>query len=66
MVEEARKRPHLKVMCGFSRRFDDSYRDAMAKVQQGLIGRPTILRSQTCDKHDPSGPSTARLSVPAY
>lgn len=24
-------------------------------MQQGLIGRPTILRSQTCDKHDPSG-----------
>ncbi|KAH0039709.1 NAD(P)-binding protein, partial [Aureobasidium melanogenum] len=21
----------------------------------GLIGRPTIIRSQTCDKHDPSG-----------
>lgn len=55
MVTEARKRPHLKVMCGFSRRFDDSYRDAYNKMQQGLIGRPSILRSQTCDKHDPSG-----------
>jgi myo-inositol 2-dehydrogenase/D-chiro-inositol 1-dehydrogenase len=42
-------------MCGFSRRFDDSYRDAYGKVEKGLIGRPTILRSQTCDKHDPSG-----------
>ena len=42
-------------MCGFSRRFDDSYRDTYAKLQDGLIGRPTILRSQTCDKHDPSG-----------
>lgn len=55
VVEAAKKRPHLKVMCGFSRRFDDSYRDAYNKVEQGLIGRPTILRSQTCDKHDPSG-----------
>jgi myo-inositol 2-dehydrogenase/D-chiro-inositol 1-dehydrogenase len=42
-------------MCGFSRRFDDSYRDAYRKTEQGLIGRPSILRSQTCDKHDPSG-----------
>lgn len=25
VVEEAQKRPHLKVMCGFSRRFDDRY-----------------------------------------
>ncbi|OCL13498.1 NAD(P)-binding protein [Glonium stellatum] len=55
VVEAAKKRPHLKVMCGFSRRFDDSYRDAYNKVEQGLIGRPSILRSQTCDKHDPSG-----------
>ena len=42
-------------MCGFSRRFDDSYRDAYKKTYQGLIGRPSIIRSQTCDKHDPSG-----------
>jgi predicted dehydrogenase len=42
-------------MCGFSRRFDDSYRDAHAKMEQGAIGRPSIIRSQTCDKHDPSG-----------
>lgn len=55
VVTEARKRPHLKVMCGFSRRFDESYRDAYQKTEQGLIGRPTVLRSQTCDKHDPSG-----------
>lgn len=55
MVEEAKKHPHLKVMCGFSRRFDESYRDAYNKMQNGLIGRPTVIRSQTCDKHDPSG-----------
>ncbi|KAF2475053.1 NAD(P)-binding protein [Lindgomyces ingoldianus] len=55
VVEAARKRPHLKVMCGFSRRFDESYRDAHQKYEQGLIGRPSIFRSQTCDKHDPSG-----------
>jgi predicted dehydrogenase len=42
-------------MCGFSRRFDESYRDAHSKMEQGLIGRPSVVRSQTCDKHDPSG-----------
>lgn len=42
-------------MCGFSRRFDASYRDAWAKMDAGLIGRPTIFRSQTCDMLDPSG-----------
>lgn len=42
-------------MCGFSRRFDDSYRDAGNRIANGDIGRPCIIRSQTCDKHDPSG-----------
>jgi myo-inositol 2-dehydrogenase/D-chiro-inositol 1-dehydrogenase len=42
-------------MCGFSRRFDSSYRDAYQKMQSGLIGRPSVLRSQTCDVLDPSG-----------
>ena len=42
-------------MCGFSRRFDDSYGDAYQKVGEGLIGKPSIFRSQTCDKWDPSG-----------
>ena len=41
-------------MCGFSRRFDESYRDAWSKMDAGLIGRPVVVRSQTCDKHDPS------------
>lgn len=42
-------------MCGFSRRFDKSYRDAYTKMQAGSIGAPSVLRSQTCDKLDPSG-----------
>lgn len=42
-------------MCGFSRRFDASYRDAWNRMDNGLIGRASILRSQTCDKLDPSG-----------
>lgn len=42
-------------MCGFSRRFDASYRDAHRRIEAGAIGRPTVFRSQTCDKLDPSG-----------
>ncbi|KAF2452415.1 hypothetical protein BDY21DRAFT_375598 [Lineolata rhizophorae] len=54
VVDAAKAKPHLKVMCGFSRRFDSSYRDAYEKMDAGVIGTPTIFRSQTCDKHDPS------------
>lgn len=43
-------------MCGFSRRFDASYRDAHARVvSDRAIGAPTVFRSQTCDKRDRSG-----------
>jgi myo-inositol 2-dehydrogenase/D-chiro-inositol 1-dehydrogenase len=52
---EAAKHPHLTVMIGFVRRFDDSYRDAHRKIQQDMIGRPYLIRSQTCDRNDPSG-----------
>ncbi|KJZ76879.1 hypothetical protein HIM_03756 [Hirsutella minnesotensis 3608] len=55
VVDAAARRPELKVMCGFSRRFDESYRNAYAKVQAGDIGRPSVFRSQTCDMLDPSG-----------
>lgn len=55
VVDAAKKKPHLKVMCGFSRRFDASYRDAFNRMDNGDIGRPSLIRSQTCDKLDPSG-----------
>ncbi|KAL1968553.1 hypothetical protein VTN77DRAFT_1763 [Rasamsonia byssochlamydoides] len=55
VVDAAEKKPHLKVMCGFSRRFDVSYRDAYQKMMSGMIGRPSVFRSQTCDKLDPTG-----------
>ncbi|EHY58263.1 hypothetical protein ABEF95_005869 [Exophiala dermatitidis] len=47
--------PNQKVICGFSRRFDASYRDAYQKVRSGVVGKPAVIRSQTCDKLDPSG-----------
>lgn len=55
VIDAAKKKPHLKVLCGFSRRFDASYRDVAASIHEGRIGRPSIIRSQTCDKLDPSG-----------
>ncbi|KAJ5542298.1 hypothetical protein N7461_008301 [Penicillium sp. DV-2018c] len=55
VVDAAAQKPNLKVMCGFSRRFDKSYRDAHKKMQSGAIGTPSVIRSQTCDKLDPSG-----------
>ena len=53
--QEAAKYPKQKVMIGFVRRFDPSYRDAYDKVKAGLIGRPFLVRSQTADQNDPSG-----------
>ena len=52
---EAAKHASLKVMIGFVRRFDPSYRDAHEKIRQGAIGRPFLVRSHTLDKNDPSG-----------
>lgn len=52
---EAARHPQLKVMIGFVRRFDASYRDAYHKIQDGLIGKPYLIRSQTCDQNDPNG-----------
>ena len=55
VIDAAKSFPHLKVMCGFSRRFDASYLDAYSKTLAGEIGTPSVIRSQTCDKLDPSG-----------
>lgn len=55
VLAEARARPHLVATIGFMRRFDPSYRDAYARVAAGEIGRPFLVRSQTCDRNDPEG-----------
>jgi myo-inositol 2-dehydrogenase/D-chiro-inositol 1-dehydrogenase len=52
---ESARRPDLKVMIGYGRRFDPSYRDAYDKIQAGLIGKPFLVRSQNLDMNDPSG-----------
>ncbi len=55
VLAEAEKHPDLIAMVGFVRRFDPSYRAAQASVAAGDIGRPFIVRSQTCDQNDPEG-----------
>jgi myo-inositol 2-dehydrogenase / D-chiro-inositol 1-dehydrogenase len=55
VAAEAAKVPQLKVMIGYGRRFDPSYRDAWDKIQAGLIGAPFLVRSQNLDLNDPSG-----------
>ena len=52
---EAALQPDLKVMIGFVRRFDASYRHAHALIRDGHIGRPLMVRSHTLDQDDPSG-----------
>ena len=52
---EAALQPDLKVMIGFVRRFDASYRHANTMIRDGRIGRPLMVRSHTLDMDDPSG-----------
>jgi len=47
--------PDLVAMVGFVRRFDPSYLSAFQSVEAGEIGRPFLVRSQTCDQNDPDG-----------
>ena len=56
VVDAAEKKPELKVMAAFSRRFDASYRDAAKKVlEDRAVGEPYLVRSQTCDLLDTTG-----------
>jgi myo-inositol 2-dehydrogenase / D-chiro-inositol 1-dehydrogenase len=55
VVVEAERYAHLQVTVGFMRRFDPSYQDAHARMRAGAIGRPFLVRSQTCDLNDPEG-----------
>ncbi|KAK7414259.1 hypothetical protein QQX98_006856 [Neonectria punicea] len=56
VVDAAKQKPNLKVMAGFSRRFDASYRDAADKILNNkAIGEPFMVRSNTCDLRDETG-----------
>lgn len=47
--------PNQIAMVGFVRRFDISYQHAEQQLASGALGRPFLVRSQTCDRNDPSG-----------
>ena len=51
----ARQHPELVAMVGFVRRFDAHYQEAKTQIDAGRIGRPFLVRSQTCDMNDPDG-----------
>ncbi|HEX6705775.1 MAG TPA: Gfo/Idh/MocA family oxidoreductase [Albitalea sp.] len=51
----AREHPKQVAMVGFVRRFDPSYETARRSIAEGAIGRPFVVRSQTCDMNDASG-----------
>lgn len=51
----AARHPERVAMVGFVRRFDPSYGRAQADIAEGAIGRPFLVRSQTCDRNDPDG-----------
>lgn len=54
MIDRVEANPETKLMVGFTRRFDESYQDARTKIEQGLIGRPLVMRSAGCEKGDTS------------
>jgi myo-inositol 2-dehydrogenase/D-chiro-inositol 1-dehydrogenase len=51
----ARQHPQLVAMVGFVRRFDRDYQEAKAQIDAGRIGKPFLVRSQSCDMNDPEG-----------
>ena len=53
-MKKAEGSPQTRVMVGFTRRFDESYQDALRKIQAGAIGKPVVIRSQGCEKFDDS------------
>jgi myo-inositol 2-dehydrogenase/D-chiro-inositol 1-dehydrogenase len=55
VLQVAAQHPDRVAMVGFVRRFDPSYLAAYQSVAAGEIGKPFLVRSQTCDQNDPEG-----------
>ena len=55
VLQVAQEHPNQIAMVGFVRRFDASYMNAYASVAAGEIGKPFLVRSQTCDQNDTEG-----------
>ena len=49
VLSVAKQHPNLKTAVGFVRRYDASYMYAKQKIEEGLIGRPYLIKSQTVD-----------------
>jgi myo-inositol 2-dehydrogenase/D-chiro-inositol 1-dehydrogenase len=54
LYDESLKFPHLKVACGFSRRFVDAYQHARKAISEGKIGEVIAVQCQTTDQFNPS------------
>ncbi|GMK56596.1 hypothetical protein CspeluHIS016_0304360 [Cutaneotrichosporon spelunceum] len=54
-VVEAAAQSNVKVMVGFSRRFDESLCETKAMLDRGELGTPYLLKSCTNDMFDPTG-----------
>ncbi|KAI0411967.1 NAD-binding Rossmann fold oxidoreductase family protein [Xylaria grammica] len=50
LVERSEAHPKTKVMVAFVRRFDADYAEASAAIEKGAIGKPLIVRSQSCEE----------------
>ena len=50
VIKVAESKPSQLSIVGFNRRFDKSYVYAKQKIEEGLIGTPFMVRSQTVDK----------------
>ncbi|KAK7393991.1 hypothetical protein QQX98_013226 [Neonectria punicea] len=54
LLERADANSKASVMVAFTRRFDESYRDAYLKIKAGAIGTPIIFRSHGVERMDDS------------
>ncbi|KAI9146809.1 Oxidoreductase family, alpha/beta domain-containing protein [Paramyrothecium foliicola] len=52
IIQRVEAKPQTNLMVAFVRRFDESYQDALSKIQLGGIGKPLIYRSQQYEKGD--------------
>ncbi|KAI3341378.1 NAD-binding Rossmann fold oxidoreductase family protein [Ustulina deusta] len=50
LTERVEANPKTKVMVAFVRRFDADYKDAYAAIEKGAIGKPLVIRSQSCEE----------------
>ncbi|GAW27359.1 putative NAD-binding Rossmann fold oxidoreductase family protein [Rosellinia necatrix] len=50
LVKRSEASPETKVMVAFVRRFDADYKEAYAAIEKGAIGRPLVVRSQSCEE----------------